>query len=181
MLPGKQRKINWGIWIFEDGAARQIYQPDSVIGLVGWLQSGNELIVKSAEYGDNFALKLPVEVSLLGLALDGSAPSPITKLKETSFQNIQLSPDRKMLAFVTRQDGNGTIQTISSTGGAAKTLISSNDARVYFSNLAFAPDGKTLYYGKQANRQIISMIDNFKLAHIIFDCLKRLLKKLRSL
>ncbi|MBA4184851.1 MAG: PD40 domain-containing protein, partial [Acidobacteria bacterium] len=161
-LPGKQRKIDWGIWIFEDGAARQIYPSDSVLGLVGWSQSGNELIVKSAEYGDNSALKLPVEVSLLGLALDGSAPRLITKLKETFFQNIQLSPDRKTLAFVTRQDGNGTIHTISSTGGTAKTLISSNDARVYFSNLAFAPDGKTLYYSKQENWQKISMINNFK-------------------
>jgi Tol biopolymer transport system component len=161
-LPGKQRKIDWGIRIFEDGAARQIHQSDSVLGLVGWSQSGNELIVKSAEYGNNSAWKLPVEVSLLGLALDGSAPRRITKLKETFFQNIQLSPDRKTLAFVTRQDGNGTIHTISSTGGTAKTLISSNDARVYFSNLAFAPDGKTLYYGKQENWQKISMIDNFK-------------------
>jgi hypothetical protein len=49
-----------------------------------------------------------------------------------------------------------------STGGTAKTLISSNDARVYFSSLSFAPDGKTIYYGKQANWQVISMIDNFK-------------------
>jgi len=161
-LPGKQRKTDWGIWILEDGAARQIHQSDSVLGLVGWSQSGNELIVKSVKDVDIPALALPVEVSLFRLALDGSAWRPITILKETFFQNIQLSPDRKMLAFVTRQDGNGTIQTISSTGGTAKTLISSNDAGVYYSNLAFAPDGKALYYSKQANWQIISMIDKFK-------------------
>ncbi len=161
-LPGKQRKIDWGIWILEDDAARQIHQSDSVLGLIGWSQSGNELIVKSAEYGDISALNLPVEVNLFGLALDSSAPRQITKLKETFFQNIQLSPDRKMLAFVTLQNGNGMIQTISSTGGTAKTLISSNDAGVYYSNLAFAPDGKTLYYGKQTKSLIISMIEDFK-------------------
>ncbi|MBA4122917.1 MAG: serine/threonine-protein kinase [Acidobacteria bacterium] len=160
MLPGKQRKTNRGIWIFEDGAARQIYPSESVLGLVGWSQSGNELIVKSAK--GRIATSLPVEVSLFGLALDGSAPRSIAKLKETFFQNIQLSPDRKTLAFVTRQDDKDTIQTIPSTGGTAKTLISSNDARVYYSNLAFAPDGKTLYYGKQENWQIISMIVDFE-------------------
>ncbi|MDQ3711470.1 MAG: protein kinase [Acidobacteriota bacterium] len=161
MLPGKQRKIDWGIWIFEDGAAREIFhKSDSVLGLVGWSESGNEIIIKSAE-GRTVA-SLPVKVSLFGFALDDSAVRRITKLKETFFQNIQLSPDRKTLAFVMRQDGNDTIQTISSTGGTVKTLIGSNDARVYFSNLAFAPDGKTLFYGKQANWQIILMIDNFK-------------------
>ncbi|MDQ3748089.1 MAG: serine/threonine-protein kinase [Acidobacteriota bacterium] len=160
-LPGNQKKTNWGIWIFEDGAARQIYQSDSFLGLVGWSPSGNELIVKSAG-GASVVANLPVKVSLFGLSLNGNASRLITKLEETFIQNIQLSPDRKTLAFVTRQAGYGTIQTISSTGGTAKTLISSNDTRVYFSNLTFAPDGNALYYGKQANWQIISMIDNFK-------------------
>ena len=162
MSQGSQKKTGWSIWISEGGAARQIYQSDSVLGLVGWSPSGNELIIKSAEGANLAAMALPVEVSLFELALDGNAPRPMIKLKETFFQNIQLSPDRKTLAFVTRQDSSGAIQIISPTGGTAKTLISSNDARVYFSSLAFAPDGKTLYYGKQANWQIISTIDNFK-------------------
>jgi len=161
MSSDNQKKSKWSIRILEDGRARQIHQSESVLGLVGWTQSGNELIVKSAE-GASIVGAVPVEVSLFGLALDGSGQRRITKLKETFFQNIQLSPDCKTLAFVKQQDGNDTIQTIPSTGGTAKTLISSNDARVYYSNLAFAPDGKTIYYGKQANWQIISMINNFK-------------------
>jgi len=157
MSSGNQQKSKWSIWIFEDGAAKQIYESDSVLGLVGWSQLGNELIVKLAK-GQSIAA-LPGEVSLFGLTLDSNASHQITKLKETFFHNIQLSPDRKTLAFVTRQDGNGVIQTIPSTGGTAKTLTGSNDARVYFSNLAFAPNGKTLYYGKQSNEKTISMID----------------------
>jgi eukaryotic-like serine/threonine-protein kinase len=162
MSPGGQKKIAWGVWISDGGASRQIYQSDSILGLVGWSPSGDELIVKSAENASIAALALPVEVSLFGLDLNSGAARPITKLKETFFQNIQLSPDRETLAFVTQQGGSGVIQTISRTGRAAKTLVGSSDARIYFSSLAFAPDGKTLYYGKQANWQIISMIDNFK-------------------
>jgi hypothetical protein len=43
-----------------------------------------------------------------------------------------------------------------------KTLVGNNESRVYFTDLVFAPDGKTIYYGKQANSQVISMITNFK-------------------
>jgi Tol biopolymer transport system component len=157
------KKATSSIWIFENGNARQVYQSNSLLGLVGWSPSGNELIIKSIENSSDIQ-SLPVEVNLLQLTFDGSQPQLISKLKETYFQNIQLSPDRKKLAFVTQQNGEGTIQITPSTGGAttAKTVISSNDARVYFSSLVFAPDGKTLYYGKQANWQVISMINNFK-------------------
>src|SRR5688572_28287735 len=161
MSPAAQKKTDWSVWVSDGGAVRQIYQSDSISGLVGWSPSGDELIIKSTETANIGALALPVEVSFFGLALNGNKPRPIAKLKETFFQNIQLSPDRKTIAVVARQGGSGVIQIISSTG-AAKTLIGSGDARVYYSSLAFAPDGKTLYYGKQANWQIISMIDNFK-------------------
>lgn len=156
-----QKKTSWSVWIFENGNARQIYQSNFVLGLVGWSFSGNELIIKSVESNSDVQI-LPVEVNLFQLALDGNPPQLISKLKETYFQNIQLSPDRKTLAFVTRQNGEGTIQIVPSTGGVTKTVISSNDARVYFSSLVFAPDGKMLYYGKQANWQVISIINNFK-------------------
>jgi Tol biopolymer transport system component len=157
-----QKKTSWSIWIFENRNVRQIYQSNFSLGLVGWSLSGNELIIKSFESNSDTQI-LPVEVNISQLALDDSAPQLISKIKETYFLNIQLSPDRKTLAFVMRQNGEDVIQTIPSTGGAAaKTVISNNDARVYFSSLVFAPDSKTLYYGKQANWQIISMVNNFK-------------------
>ncbi len=156
-----QGKRRWSIWMSAGGKVGQIYQSDSIMRLVGWSPSGNELIFKSVESGDDVQT-LPVDVNLFQIALDGGASRLLSTAKEVYFQNIQLSPDRKTLAFVARQNGNGVIQTLPSTGGTAKTLISSNDARVYFSSLSFAPDGKTIYYGKQANWQVISMIDNFK-------------------
>jgi serine/threonine protein kinase len=162
MTVGNPNQRVWSLWILSDGQTRQIYQSEAALRLVGWSPSGNELIVKSVEKSKDLAV-VPVEVNLLQIALDGGAARPVAKLDSTYFQNIALSPDRKTLAFVTRQGGSDTIKTVPSTGGAAtKMLISSNDARVYFSSLVFAPDGKTLYYGKQANWQIISMINNFK-------------------
>ena len=160
MSTADQTKFRWSIWILMDGQANQIYQSDSVTRLVGWSPSGNGLIIKSID-GNKEQIS-PEEVSIFQISLDSSAPYLISKLNVTYFYNIQLSPDRKTLAYVTRAGGTDAIQTVPAIGGVKKTLISSSDARVYFSSLTFAPDGKALYYGKQAKWQIISMIDSFK-------------------
>lgn len=161
LLIDGQNKKRWSIWMLADNKIRQIYQSDSVLRLLGWSLSGNELIFKSVE-SDNESQTLPVDVNILQIAFDGGAPRLLSTIKEVYFYNIQLSPDHKMLAFAVRKNGNSVIESMPLTGGTTKTLISSNDARVHFSSLSFAPDGKTIYYGKQANWQVISMIDNFK-------------------
>lgn len=159
MSTSDPRKPVWSIWIWADGKAHQVYQSATVLSPIGWSAAGKELIVKSVETTSPF----PAEVTILQIAPDTNETREIARLKTAYFQNFAISLDRRYLAFVTRNDGGDTIQILPSTGGAtAKMLISSNDTRVYFSNLTFAPDGKTLYYGKQANWQIISMINNFK-------------------
>jgi eukaryotic-like serine/threonine-protein kinase len=162
MSTGNQKKMRWSVWMMADDKIEQIYQSEEMLGLVGWSASGRELIVKTIERAKSISPK-PTEVRVFQIALDGGGGlKEIAKLNAAYFQNVLLSPDRKTLAFVSRIEDNDTIQILPSTGGAGKTLVSSNDTRVYFSSLAFAPDGKTLYYGKQANWQIISMINNLK-------------------
>ena len=162
MFIDSQNKRQWAVWISENGKISRIYQADSVLKLVGWSLSGNELILKTIVGGAEMQT-LPVDVDLSQISITGAAaPRLISQIKEVYFHNIQLSPDRKTIAFAARQNGTSVIQTLPSSGGAPKTLISASDARVYFSNLQFTRDGKTLYYGKQANWQIISKIDNLK-------------------
>lgn len=161
MLIDDQNKRHWSIWLSVAGNMNQIYKSDSVLKIIGWSPSGDGLIFKSVEGGNEFQT-LPVDVSILEIGFAGSVPRLLSTIKQVYFYNIQFSPDRKTLAFAARQNGNSVIQTLPLTGGTTKTLISSNDARVYFSNLSFASDGKTIYYGKQANWQVISMIDKFK-------------------
>jgi len=40
--------------------------------------------------------------------------------------------------------------------------LTSSDPRVYFSSIAWSPDGKTIYYGKQSSWTVFSMLENFK-------------------
>ncbi|MGI8555306.1 MAG: protein kinase domain-containing protein [Pyrinomonadaceae bacterium] len=158
LLPDK--KFLRSVWISEAGKAREIYQSNSLTHLVGWSASGKELIVRTIE-GETAEPQVTRDVDLFSLSLDG-ATRPIARLPQTHFQNIQLSPDGKNIAYMTRADGVGSLQIILANGGNPKTIVTGNDTRVYFSNLVWSPDGKNIYYGKQASWSVISMIENFK-------------------
>ena len=158
-LPADKR--NWSVWVFSDSTARLVYQTDSILRLVGWSSNSEQLIVKSAE-GKKDTLGLPVDFDIFTINQVSKATLPVAKLKTAYFENVALSPDRRSLAFVTRLPSGDAIQTMAVTNPAVRTIASSSESRIYFCNLVFAPDGKTLYYGKQTNSQVISMINNFK-------------------
>jgi len=160
LVGGPDKQPSWGVWLTNAGKTQQIFQSDSVLGLVGWSQSGQELIVKSI--AGKRAPNVPVDVDVFAVAVNEGPPRSLFQLKSTYFQNIQLAPARNQIAFVTRQDEADSLQLISITGGEARTIVTSNDPRVYLSGLSWAPDGKTIYYGKQASWSMLSMIDNFK-------------------
>lgn len=140
----------WGLWLLSGENARQIYQSESALRIVGWSQAWRGLVVKSVERSKDLSI-LPGEVNLFHVDLDDGSTRAIGKLETAYFLNIALSPDRKTLVFVMRQPGRDSIQILPSTGGRGKVFIWSKDSRVYFSSLVWSPDGKTLYDGKQAN------------------------------
>jgi Tol biopolymer transport system component len=156
-----QKKQSWSIWLYAGGISQQIFESGLALGLVGWSQSGNELIVKSVA-GKSVPPSVPVDVSLFAIAVAGGTPRPLAQLKATYFPNVQLAPSGNQIAFATRPEGADSLQVIPAAGGLATTIITSNDSRVYFSSLVWSPDGKTIYYGKQASWTVLSMIDNFK-------------------
>lgn len=161
MTTGSQNDRVWSIWLLTEGKVKRIHESESVLRLVGWSESERELIVKSVP-SNNDTSGLPADVTLIELDLIKNTVRPLSVLRAAYFQNVVLSPDRHTLAFVSHPGTSDILQTFSLPGKVMRTVTTSNEARVYFSNLGFAPDGKTLYYGKQANWQIISMIDNFK-------------------
>ena len=104
----------------------------------------------------------PVDVSLSAMSVRDGKQRSLAQLPATYFQNIKLAPAGNEIAFVTRQEGADSLQVVAATGGATKVIATSNDPRVYFSAIAWSPDGKTIYYGKQSSWTMFSMIDNFK-------------------
>jgi serine/threonine protein kinase/Tol biopolymer transport system component len=154
-------KKSASIWLLVAGQKKQIFQSDSVLGLVGWSQSGQELIVKSIPGKDN-APNAPADVSLSAISIQDGKQRSLAQLQATYFQNIKPAPVGNQIAFVTRQDGADSLQVIAATGGATKPIMTSSDPRVYISAIAWSPDGKTIYCGKQTSWTVFSIIDNFK-------------------
>ncbi len=160
-LSTAQKKASWSVWLIAEGQQKQILQSDSMLGLVGWSPSGQQLIVKSVP-GKSGLSAGPVDVSLAAMSVRDGRQRSLAQLPATYFQNIKLAPVSDQIAFVTRQDGADSLQVIAATGGATKTILTSSDPRVYFSAIAWSPDGKTIYYGKQSSWTVFSIIDNFK-------------------
>lgn len=152
----------WSLWLLNEGKQQQILRAaDSVVGLVGWTASSQELIVKQTAIRGN-PPNNPVDVSLAAISLRDGKQRTIGTLNTTYFQNIKLSPQRDQIAFVSRPDGSDSLQVMPVNGGAAKSVLSSSDPRVYLASIVWSADGKVIYYGKQSSWTLFSMIDNFK-------------------
>jgi serine/threonine protein kinase len=156
-----KKETTWSIWIAREEKATQIFESDSVLGIVGWSDAQNELIVKTIK-GVATAPSLPAEVSLSVLNPETRQPRPLSDLKAVYFQNIYLAPSRNLMAFVTREGGSDSLRVIPTRGGAVRTVLTTNDTRVYLSTLSWAPGAKTIYYGKQSSWTTLSMLDNFR-------------------
>ena len=156
-----QKNASWSIWLLAEGQKKQVLQSDSVLGLVGWSQTGQELIVKSIP-DKGGAPSSPVDISLSTISVRDGKQRSLAQLQATYFQNVKLGPAGSQIAFVTRQDAADSLQVIAATGGPPKTIMTSGDPRVYFSAIVWAPDGKTIYYAKQSSWTVFSIIDNFK-------------------
>jgi len=161
MTRGAGNKFNWGIWLSESGKSRLIHQSDSTLRLAGWLASGRELLVETIP-GSNGPMPRPADVELLVIAAGGRQARTVARLPGAYFVNLRLSPDRRTVAYAARAEGEDRIRLVPLTGGGGREVARSNDPRVYYSGLVWSPGGKTIYYGKQSNLRLISMIENFR-------------------
>lgn len=102
------------------------------------------------------------EINIEEVALDSGQPHALTKLQSAYLYNLHLSADGRWLAYVAQPEGKDNLYLMPARGGAARRLTANNDARLYFSSLAWSPDGKAIYFGKQSRYSLLSMITNFK-------------------
>jgi serine/threonine protein kinase/Tol biopolymer transport system component len=155
-------KMTNGVWVVdvETRTAQMVFQTENFLRLLGWSEDGKGLVVASLK-GKPSAAPLP-EISIAETTIaSGVTHTPIT-LQSAYLYNIHLSADGRMIAYVGQQDGKDNLYTMPTGGGAPKKLTVNTDARLYFSSLAWSPDGKAIYFGKQWRHSLLSMISNFK-------------------
>jgi Tol biopolymer transport system component len=125
------------------------------------MPSGDTLIVASVAGKRPFYLT-PEKVRLFQISLSNGEEKKIAELESAYFYNIQLSPDGRHIAYVSRSEGRDNISVIPVASGQARKVTLNTDPRVYFSSLIWSPDGKNIYYGRQTRRSLVSMFDNFR-------------------
>ena len=155
-------KITWKVWLteIESGKSTAEFERDSSLRLLGWSGSGKDVIVATVE--GKPSSPTTADVDLFQVANAGGSSRPFIRLKSAYLYNIQLSPDGRMVAFASHQDGRDNIWLIPASGGTAKKITANADPQLYFSSLTWSTDGKTIYYGKQSRYSLISAVDNFK-------------------
>jgi len=151
----------WSVWLMSEGTMRQVIANGFITRLIGWTPDGH-LILKSVQSQRELSSALPVDANIVELDTASGQQKPLTSLKAAYLPSIVMTRDGKTLGFVTRRPEGDSLRTLMLSNNSSKALVESDDNRVYFSNPVFAPDGKTLYYGKQANWQVISSIDDFR-------------------
>lgn len=135
-----------------------ILSQNSFIRLIGWLQGGTELMFLSAENSD---LAVPNQILIKIIEINSGKIKQITELKDAYPYNVQLSPDKKSIAFVSHREEKDNIWIISLMSKEAKKITNNNDSRLYFSSLTWSPDSSSIYFGKQLRYSLLSMLTDF--------------------
>lgn len=158
--PGADGKVIFSLWVIDitTAEAKQVHQANVFINLLGWSADGTNLVWATLNY--HSVTSAPLAVSLLTTASSGSATRTITNLAATYFYNIHLSPDGQRIAYVARQDDKDNLWVLPLNGGAPQKFTANQDARLYFSSLAWASDGQAIYFGKQSRYSLLTMVAN---------------------
>lgn len=156
-------KAIWKICVTEIGGnhIKTVHQSNSLLRLLGWSASGNELAFATVEGKASFASR-PAKVDFVEVKMNGGSPRGILSADPAYLYNNQLSPDRQTIAVALRQDGKDNIWLFPVTGGAPRKITSNNDPRLFLSSLSWSPDGRSIYYARQARFGLMSLIANFK-------------------
>ena len=150
------------VWVVdvETRAARAAFQAENFLRLLGWSEDGKGLLIASVK-GKYGGAPLP-EISVAEIDVASGAQRAAAKLQSAYLYNIHLSADGRTLAYVAQADGKDNLWVVPARGGAARRLTANNDARLYFSSLAWSPDGRAIYFGKQSRYSLLSMTTNFE-------------------
>jgi Tol biopolymer transport system component len=154
-------KPMWSIWTNTDAGPRQVYRSEADLALIGFLADGERVLVRILDRA-GAAPSTPVDVRIAEIDLTAGRVRELNLLRNTYFYNIMPAPDRMTIAYVSRETGTDVLRVQRTGSPGSRILLTGTDPRVYFAGFAFAPDGKTLYFSRQANWQIISILNNFK-------------------
>lgn len=158
-LESKDRPYSLVISPANGGATRAFYTSQQRFQLLGLSDSADSVLIAERPNAADLS-PTPVETRVSAVSIATGAVKPATTLKNAYYANLHLSSDGRMLAFVTRSNNVTELWTVPTSGGVPKKVMSDNDPKVLISSLAWAPDGRSIIFGKQTRTNVLSILTN---------------------
>lgn len=153
----KDEKMIYKIWVLEKLEAKEIYSTTAILRPLGWTADDEIILEKSTA----MMPANPSDITLLRISTTG------LKRSERVFKNIygtsmSLSAGGKTLVFTVRQDDKDNIFIAAANGGEMKKITSNGNSKLFYGSPVISTDGKTIFFDKQEETNIISRLENFK-------------------
>ncbi len=147
------------LWLYKSGQTdkKKIFETKDEIRFLG-IENGGKDAVVAVVPPSKTVTTIPESVLIYLVSLETGAASRVNELNAAYTHNIHLSPDGKLLAFVSRRDKITELWTIPVRGGEPRRLLVENDPKIYISSLSWSPDGKTIVFGRQSQNSLLSML-----------------------
>jgi eukaryotic-like serine/threonine-protein kinase len=153
------KKGTRSIHVLENGQEKVVLERDARFRLVGWSASGGELLIAS---GDQPDASLPQAVRVFELNPDSKSAGEPKVIADVYLHSVKMSKDGQRIAMTARRDGRDNLLVTNVSGGAVNRVTNNTDPTVFYSGLTWSPDGKRLFYSKQTNWSVATLIENFK-------------------
>jgi len=154
--------LRWSISLAEAGQPlRTIISSPNQLRLLGWSDSGGTLLIAELP-GVTRYIAPATELTILRVSLKNSRSETILRLDSAYSSSVSLSPDGKMFLFNSRRNGRDNIWISQVNGGRLRKVTANNDPNIYYSNPAWSPDARMIYFGRQEKWSLVSIIDNFR-------------------
>jgi Tol biopolymer transport system component len=147
----------WSVSVESAEVTDVVFKSETEVVTLGWSAKDGGLIL--AQAADSPQHTGPViDVRLVEIRPNGEAKL-LRIISSAYLINIALSPDGGSVAAAARLDGADNIWLFQLNGGLARKVTNNKDPRLYISGLSWSPDGRAIYFGRQANTATISIVD----------------------
>ncbi len=147
------------LWLYAaDRSGKKIlFESKEQIRFLGIASNGKDAVAAIIP-NSTVSTPTPDSIHIKLVSLETGAISDVNNLSKAYSHNIHLSPDGKLIAFVSRTENVSEIWTIPVSGGVPQKLLAENDPKMFISNLSWSTDGKSLVFGRQTQNSLLSML-----------------------
>jgi serine/threonine protein kinase len=148
------------LWLYtaDTSEKKMIYESTEKFRFLGIGNGGKDAVI--AIFPDvNVSTPTRESIHINLVSLETGANVRVNTLSNAYVHNIHLSPDGKMITFVTRRENVSEVWVVpASSGGAPRKIIAENNPKVFISSLSWSPDGKSIVFGRQSQNSLLSML-----------------------